>query len=616
MNKQLGSATSISRNLSVSLVLVLVGVIAATVFIHCLVISHNEKRELGEKADELLGNLQKSVELPIWNFDREALEKIAGAYFLSDPVSELQISEGVSQEIIIRRTEPGDLNTIVREGDVFHQGEVIAHIKLGLTKKYYKKRLERLISSYAVTGVTLIVIVIFATGFLLRIFLKKPFDNLIQGLERIAAGDYSYKLTQVRQKELSLIVDRFENMADTLQTRERSLNSAKNYISDLFNAIDSILVGVDAQGRITHWNKRAQEVAGKSIGEALGKHFTEMFPWLETKRKIIDQALSMGTLEKDPKFQINSESGVSYVSIAVAPLTSEAQQGAVVRIDDVSDRVRLEEMMIQTEKMLSVGGLAAGMAHEINNPLAGMLQNSQVIENRLSVETMPANINAAQEWGITMAAIKGYMTTRGVFELLNSVRQAGGRAARIVENMLSFSRKSNSGFVDSDLRIVVDDTLELAANDYKKKKKYDFKSIVIKKEYSRDMVKIPCDLTKIQQVILNILKNGAQAMAENRGDNLPPCFVLRICKARGTGIIEIEDNGPGMEESTRKRVFEPFFTTKSVGVGTGLGLSVSYFIITENHGGSLAVESSPGEGAKFIIHLPMRTTAQLDSKTP
>jgi PAS domain S-box-containing protein len=592
------------------------GVIAATVFTHCLVISHNEKKELGEKADELLGNLQKSVELPIWNFDREALEKIAGAYFLSDPVAELLITEGVSREIIIRRTEPGDFNTIVREGDVLHQGEVIAHIKLGLTKKYYKKRLERLISSYAVIGVILIVIVIFATGFLLRIFLKKPFDNLIQGLERIAAGDYSYSLTQVRQKELSRIVDRFENMADTLQTRERSLKRAKNYISDLFNSIDSILIGVDAQGKITHWNKRAEEVAGKSIDEALGKHFTEMFPWLETKGEMFDLALSRGTLEKDSKFQVNSESGVHYVSIAVAPLTSEAQQGAVVRIDDVSDRVRLEEMMIQTEKMLSVGGLAAGMAHEINNPLAGMLQNSQVIENRLSVETMPANIKAAEEWNITMGAIKGYMTSRGVFELLTSVRQAGARAARIVENMLSFSRKSNSGFVASDLRIVVDDTLELAANDYDLKKKYDFKSIVIKKEYSSDMVNIPCDLTKLQQVILNILKNGAQAMAENRADHESPSFILRICKVRGAGIIEIEDNGPGMEESIRKRVFEPFFTTKPVGVGTGLGLSVSYFIITENHGGSLAVESSPGEGTRFIIRLPMGKTAQLDSNTP
>jgi len=587
-------------------------VIVATVFIHCLVISHNEKEELGRNAQELLANIVKSVELPIWNFDREALEKITEAYFISGLVSELVITEGGSRNVIIRRVAPGDLDAIVRKGDVFHQGEVIAHIELGLTKGYYKKRLESLIYSYMVTGLFLIIIVVFTTGFLLRVFLRKPFENLIHGIERISAGDYSYNLAQVRHREFSLIVERFGNMAQTLHRREKSLESAKNYISDLFNSIDSILVGVDAKGRITHWNRRAEEVAGKSMEDALGKHFSEMFPWLEGKGEMITQALSRETFAKDLKFKVNNESGESYFSMAISPLTSKAKEGAVVRIDDVSERVRLEEMMIQTEKMLSVGGLAAGMAHEINNPLAGMLQNAQVIENRLASETMPANIKAAQEWGITMDALTGYMRSRGIFGLLESVRKAGARAARIVENMLSFSRKSNSGFVVSDLRTLVDDTLELAANDYDLRKKYDFKGIIIKKEYSDEVVAIPCDLTKIQQVILNILKNGTQAMVENKNAKEKPCFVIRIHNSLEAGFIEIEDNGPGMEESIRKRVFEPFFTTKPVGIGTGLGLSVSYFIIAENHGGGLSVESSPGEGARFIIRLPMKNTVPLN----
>jgi len=113
-------------------------------------------------------------------------------------------------------------------------------------------------------------------------------------------------------------------------------------------------------------------------------------------------------------------------------------------------------------------------------------------------------------------------------------------------------------------------------------------------------------------VILNILKNGTQAMVENKNAKEKPCFVIRIHNSLEAGIIEIEDNGPGMEESIRKRVFEPFFTTKPVGIGTGLGLSVSYFIIAENHGGSLSVESSPGKGARFIIRLPIKNTVPLN----
>ncbi len=125
---------------------------------------------------------------------------------------------------------------------------------------------------------------------------------------------------------------------------------------------------------------------------------------------------------------------------------------------------------------------------------------------------------------------------------------------------------------------------------------------------------ILCEAGKIQQVILNILRNGAEAMqteAEQEKGKTPH-FVLRLAHEQETGRvrIEIEDNGPGMDEAARKRVFEPFFTTKPVGVGTGLGLSVSYFIITENHGGEMSVESTPGEGTTFIISLPLEGEMQ------
>ncbi|MCP4695216.1 MAG: histidine kinase, partial [Desulfobacterales bacterium] len=186
---------------------------------------------------------------------------------------------------------------------------------------------------------------------------------------------------------------------------------------------------------------------------------------------------------------------------------------------------------------------------------------------------------------------------------------SGKRAAKIVDNMLSFSRKSESAFAPHNLGLLLDQTLELAENDYDLKKKFDFRQIEIIREYALDMPETPCEASKIQQVFLNILKNGAQAMAEDvldaeyRGS---PRFILRVFMDGDMSRVEIEDNGPGMDDATRKRVFEPFYTTKGIGVGTGLGLSVSYFIITENHNGSMAVESAPGKGARFIIRLPRR----------
>ncbi len=276
---------------------------------------------------------------------------------------------------------------------------------------------------------------------------------------------------------------------------------------------------------------------------------------------------------------------------------------------DITDRKKMQEAMIQSEKMLSVGGLAAGMAHEINNPLAGMMQSASVLSYRLTDIELPANLNAAKESGIDMVALKRFMEMRNIPRMLDAINISGQRISKIVENMLSFSRKGEEFISTLDVEVLLDDALELASTDYNLKKHYDFKDIVVTKEYAENLPFAPCEGSKIQQVFMNILRNGAQAMHEygTQDKMRPPRFFLRLVYEKDTDFIriEIEDNGPGMDEATRKRVFEPFFTTKPVGDGTGLGLSVSYFIITENHGGTLEVNSVPGQGTNFIIRLPV-----------
>ncbi len=267
------------------------------------------------------------------------------------------------------------------------------------------------------------------------------------------------------------------------------------------------------------------------------------------------------------------------------------------------EKNKLEEMIIQSEKMVSIGGLAAGMAHEINNPLAGILQNSQVIQNRLT-KKIPKNIAVAEELELDLDKVQDYMEKREIFKMINSVLAAGKRAAGIVGNMLSFSRKSTSGFMAEDVTELLDRTLELAESDYNLKKKFDFKKIKIIKEYSQQVPKVSCKASEIQQVFFNILSNGAQAMM-TEDETKTPVFELLVSMDIDMVKIEIKDNGPGMKEDTRKRIFEPFFTTKSVGEGTGLGLAVSYFIITENHKGIIRVNSKPFKGTNFIIKLPL-----------
>ena len=280
-------------------------------------------------------------------------------------------------------------------------------------------------------------------------------------------------------------------------------------------------------------------------------------------------------------------------------------------IRDISDFKRTQEMIIQSEKMLSLGGLAAGMAHEINNPLAGMIQTANVMANRLDKNIqMQANLEAADKAGTTIEAIHHFLESRSILQMIASIIESGGRVAEIVSNMLSFARKKEDSISFHNPVELLDNILELAATDYDLKKHYDFKNITIIKEYEENLPMVPCEVTQIQQVLLNILQNGAQAMEKKKGElaEYKPRFILRLIKETKADMlrIEVEDNGPGMDKKTCKRVFEPFFTTKPVGVGTGLGLSVSYFIITENHRGTMDVRSKPGKGATFIIHLPLK----------
>lgn len=385
-----------------------------------------------------------------------------------------------------------------------------------------------------------------------------------------------------------------------------TLRQLRNYLSNIINSMPSVLVVVDRLGRVTLWNKSAEQATGLSFEQVQSQPLAMVFPRLADQIDSIDSFLDRREVIRESKVPIRQRDQTLFEDITIFPLVANGVEGAVIRLDNVTERVRIEEIMIQSEKMLSVGGLAAGMAHEINNPLAGILQTAEVLANRLSNEIpVPANEQAASTAGTSMAAIRTFMELRGIPRMLKTIRESGSRVAAIVDNMLSFARKSDATLSSSDIAELIDKTLGLAATDYSLKKQYDFKAIEIHKEYAERLPHVPCESAKIQQVLLNLFSNAAQAMVE-AGTSRPSLTIRTRWEAERKMVrIEVEDNGPGMEPAVAKRVFEPFFTTKPIGVGTGLGLSVSYFIITENHAGEMSVESTPGKGARFIIRLPV-----------
>ena len=390
---------------------------------------------------------------------------------------------------------------------------------------------------------------------------------------------------------------------------EVELRHLRNYLGNIIDSMPSVLIGVDAEFKVTQWNKTAENQTGINANNANGKIITDLLPSLISEMSKIKESIRSRETKQNQKKPSNKDGEIFYEDITIYPLITNGVEGAVIRIDDVTEKIRMEEMMIQSEKMLSVGGLAAGMAHEINNPLAGIMQNVQVIKNRLSTSSLK-NKTVAKKNNTNFDSILNFMKDRKIFTMLDMVHESGDRASKIVKNMLSFSRKSEHTSELNNITKIIDNTLDLASNDYDLKKKYDFRKIKIIKDYQEEIPLIRCEFSKLQQVFLNIFKNGAEAMAEenkkkDKKELKSPQFHIRVNKFDKILQIEIEDNGPGISKKNQNRIFEPFFTTKKVGTGTGLGLSVSYFIIIEDHGGEMRVESEEGIGTKFIIRLPI-----------
>jgi len=286
--------------------------------------------------------------------------------------------------------------------------------------------------------------------------------------------------------------------------------------------------------------------------------------------------------------------------------------GYVIELHDVSawrtsedELRRVQTRMLQTEKLASIGQLAAGVAHEINNPLSYVYSNLHTLRDYVTgllrvvgayeeVERrLPTEGAAWDSLHVVKSGIDIDHVRSDVIDLLSESQEGIQRVKKIVQDLKEFSHAdSDDKWVFVDLHKGLDSTLNIAKNEFKYK-------ATIEKDYGC-LPPVECVMSQINQVFMNILINAGQAITENG--------IVRIA----TGVagdevwIDISDNGSGIPAESLGRIFDPFFTTKQVGIGTGLGLSLSYSIV-EKHGGRIEVESQPGNGALFLVCLPIRS---------
>lgn len=379
------------------------------------------------------------------------------------------------------------------------------------------------------------------------------------------------------------------------------LRLSKMYLDKIINAMPSKIVAVDKDMNIILQNKSAASLTDNPDSIITGSDIENRFKKYYFLGDTIRDSIKSGTPRMLQGQQMEDD---KYNDVLVYPLDADS---AVVRIDDVTDNVKFQEMMAQAEKMVTIGELAAGMAHEINNPLASIVQGVQNSLRRLSPD-IEKNVNTASEIGVSLKLVNKYLEKRNILKYLNGISESGKKAAFIVSNMLNFSRKTGGELFDENINEIVDLSIEMAENEFNLVNNSDFKQINIVKHYDKNIRTVPMRKTEIQQVLLNLIKNAAHSLYEKmkwqNKNGFKPEIVISTKDSKDGIFIEVKDNGCGMTDEVKRRLFEPFFTTKKVGLGTGIGLTVSYFIITENYKGKIIVDSKEGEWAFFRIYIP------------
>lgn len=428
------------------------------------------------------------------------------------------------------------------------------------------------------------------------------------------AADFVTKPFRVDElrRVCELAIRREDYLVSNAQVVERMdrLQRLRSLLGNIVDSMPSLLIGVDLQGRVNLWNQQAEQVCAVAAADAGGRPLMEVWPEFSQFDEV-QAALNLDEVRKLEKVTQRLQGVDCFCDVTIYPLREDCVVGAVIRIDDITERVTLEERIVQAEKMVTIGQLAAGMAHEINNPLAGVMQNVQVIKHRFSPD-LKANRDVAETLGLNIEALAEYVERRDINARLAAVMEEGRRTVQLVDNMVNFSQRDNSSIIARELSELIDKSVELAAGKFSLKRKFDFRSIVIQRDYDPLLPLVECNPVQIQQVIFNLLLNGANAMErkaqrlrdENSDYEYQPRFVLRTRYVERKARIEIEDNGIGMDEKMRLRLFEPFYAAQNVDYGSGLGLSICYYIIFENHHGRLSVESRPNIGSKFILEIP------------
>jgi len=354
----------------------------------------------------------------------------------------------------------------------------------------------------------------------------------------------------------------------SLEQKAEQIERLKDFSENIVESLHVGVLAVDLDNRIESWNTQLEALVGVARAQAIGRRLEEVLP-ADLVAEINARA-SEDHVSSIYKFHLRNRAGRDLiVNVSMAPLVGKTNErlGRLILLDDITQRVRLEDQLVQTEKLTSLGLLAAGVAHEVNTPLAVISNYIQMLARQL-----PADDPRHQ--------------------LVDKIVKQTFRASEIVNNLLNFSRTGGAEFAEVNLNSVIEDTLTLVEHPCRTAR------VTVLKTLQPDLPLIRGSTNRLQQVFLNLFMNARDAMP-NGG-----MLEVRTFAQNGAVEVEVTDTGMGIPREHLHRIFDPFFTTKATGRGTGLGLSLSYGIVKE-HAGKIEVRSTPGKGTSFRLEFPV-----------
>ncbi len=368
-----------------------------------------------------------------------------------------------------------------------------------------------------------------------------------------------------------------------LESKINEFEKLKDFNQNIVESINIGIFAVDLDDRIESWNAQMEVLFARPRADALGESLADILQpeFIARVEAVRGDGSAHGT-HTLYKFRLALPTGETRVTnISIAPLLTRSYDvvGRIIQIDDITDRIELEAQLTQAEKLSSIGLLAAGVAHEVNTPLAVISSYTQMLSKQLRDDARLSPV-------------------------LEKITQQTFRASEIVNGLLNFSRTSGAEFVRIDLNQLLRDSAILLDHQFKTAR------IRIETDLAPDLAPVQGNQGKLQQVILNLMLNAKDAM-QGASNGL---IRVRTCTRNNLAIVEITDSGIGIATENLHRIFDPFFTTKTnpkpgQHKGTGLGLAVSYGILQE-HGGKITVDSDPGVGTTFRLEIPAAQVAQ------